>query len=102
MQGSRQDFGPRLGKVWPPWALLRYLEAIALLLGAKWGDLEGKLGYLEVMLKLSWAMLRYVLLKLYVRFCSAMLLVLHPEMLSRQQDQDFKKVFASYVGPIWV
>ena len=35
---------PRLGKVWPPWALLRYLEAIALLLGAKSGDVEGKLG----------------------------------------------------------
>ena len=29
-----------------------------MLLGAKLGDLEGKLGHREVMLKLSWAMLR--------------------------------------------
>ena len=29
-----------------------------MLLGAKLGDLEGKLGRREVMLKLSWAMLR--------------------------------------------
>ena len=41
-------------------ALLRYLEATAMLLGAKLGDLEGKLRYWEVMLKLSWAMLCYV------------------------------------------
>ena len=39
------------------------------------------------------------MLKLYVRFCSAMLLVLHLEMLS--PDQDFKWVSASYVGSIW-
>ena len=57
-------------------------------MGKVGGDLEGKLGYREVMLKLSWAMLCYVMLKLYVRFCSAMLLVLHPEMLSPQQDQE--------------
>ena len=44
------------GQVWPSWAP-RYLEATALLLAAKLGDLEGKLGYREVMLKLSWAML---------------------------------------------
>ena len=43
--------GPDWGQVWP--ALLRYLEATALLLAAKLGDLEGKLGYREVMLKLS-------------------------------------------------
>ena len=36
---------------------LAILEATALLLGAKLGDLEGKLGNREVMLKLSWAML---------------------------------------------
>ena len=41
------------------------------------------------------------MLKPYVRFCSAMLLVLHPEMLSPQQEQDFKWVSASYVGSIW-
>ena len=53
MQGSKQRFGPRLG---PSLAILgpaRYLEATALLL-------EGKLGYREVMLKLSWAMLCHV------------------------------------------
>ena len=38
------------------------------------------------------------MLKLYVRFCSAVLLVLHPDMVSPQQDQDFKLAFASYVG----
>ena len=47
----------------PSWALLRYLEATALLLRAKsaksWG-LEGKLSHREVMLKLSWAMLCHV------------------------------------------
>ena len=45
--------GPDWGQVWPSWALSRYLEATALLLAAKLGDLEGKLGYREVMLKLS-------------------------------------------------
>ena len=39
----------------------------------------------------------YVMLKLYVRFCSAMFLVL----LSPQQDQDFKWVSASDVASIW-
>ena len=53
-------FGPDRGQVWPSWALLRYLEATALLLAAKLGDLEGKLGYREVMLKLRWAMLCHV------------------------------------------
>ena len=52
--------GPGWGQVWPSWALLRYLEATALLLAAKLGDLEGKLAYREVMLKLSWAMLCHV------------------------------------------
>ena len=40
------------------------------------------------------------MLKLYVRFCSAKL-VLHPEMLSPQQDQDSQWVSASYVCSIW-
>ena len=52
--------GPDWGQVWPSWALLRYLEATALLLAVKLGDLEGKLGYREVMLKLSWATLCHV------------------------------------------
>ena len=60
MQGWKQHLGPDWGQVWPSWALLRYLEATALLLVAKLGDLEGKLGYREVMLKLSWAMLCHV------------------------------------------
>ena len=51
MQGWKQHFGPRLGPIWPSWALLRYLEATAMLLRAKLGDLEGKLGYREVMQK---------------------------------------------------
>ena len=49
-------------------AMLRYLGATALLLAAKLGDLEGKLGYRELMLKLSWAMLCYVML-CYVMLC---------------------------------
>ena len=53
--GLKQPFVLRLGS----WALLRYLEATAMLLGAKLGDLEGKLGHREVMLKQSW-MLCYV------------------------------------------
>ena len=57
MQGSKQHFGPRLG---PSLAILGPVKATALLLGEKLGDLEGKLGYREVMFKLSWAMLCYV------------------------------------------
>ena len=58
MQGSKQHFGPR----WRPslailGPVIRYLEATALLLAAKLGHLEGKLGYRGVMLELSWAML---------------------------------------------
>ena len=57
MQGWKQHFGPRSMPSWPSWTPLRCLEATAMLLGAKLGDLEGKLGHREVMLKLSWAML---------------------------------------------
>ena len=56
MQGSKQHFGPRLG---PSLAILgpaKASGATALLLAAKLGDLEGKLSYRGVMLKLSWAM----------------------------------------------
>ena len=42
-------FGPSLAI----FGLLGYLEVTAMLLGATLGDLEGKLGYREVMLKLS-------------------------------------------------
>ena len=86
--------GPDWGQVWPSWAL----EATAMLLGAKLGDLEGKLvsgGHVEA--KLGYVMM----LKLYFRLCWAMLLVLRPEMLSLQQGQDFKWVSASYVCSIW-
>ena len=58
--GRRIHLGVKC-KGWPDWgqtwALLRYLGATAMLLAAKLGDLAGKLGYREVMLKLSWAML---------------------------------------------
>ena len=66
MQGSRQRY---CGQVWPSWAAQLYF------LGARLGDFEGKLNYREVILKLSWAMLCHVEAILYVRFCSAMLLV---------------------------
>ena len=76
------------------WTMFRYLEATAVLLGAKFGDLVGRLGYREVilarswgqvlplcgaMLKLSWAMLLLGHVEC-VRFCSAMLLALRPKM----------------------
>ena len=91
--------GPDWGQAWPSWALLRYLEATALLLGAKSGDLEGKLGYREVMLKLSWAMLYYVeaicqiLLGHVVGFASRTAL--------SPAGPRFKWVSASYFGSIW-
>ena len=57
MQGSKQHFGPR-----PSLAVLGPVKVTASgsFGGAKLGDLEGKLGYWEVILKLSWAMLRHV------------------------------------------
>ena len=95
--------GPDWGQVWPSWALLRYLEATALLLAAKLGDLEGKLGYREVMLKLSWAMFCHVeAVKLYVRFCSAMLLVLHPEMLSPSRTKILSGFLPAMLAPLGV
>ena len=67
----------------------------------KLGDLEDKLGYREVMLKLRWAMLCHVEAICQILFGHVgMLVVLHPEMPSPQQDQDFKWVSASYVGSI--
>ena len=58
-------------------------------LGAKLGELEGKLGYREVVFKLSWA----ILFGHVVAFAS--------RNAFPQQDQDFKWVSASYVGSIW-
>ena len=58
-----------------------------MLLGAKL-DLEGKLGYQEVVFKLSWA----ILFGHAVAFASRNALP--------QQDQDFKWVSAGYVGSI--
>ena len=86
--------GPDWGLVWPSPFLLRYLEATALLLGGKLRDLEGKLGHREVMLKQGGPC--------YVETICQMLfghVVGFAEMLSPQQDQDFKWVSASYVGP---
>ena len=88
--------GPDWGQAWPSWALLRYLEAVALLLAAKLGNLQGKLGYRGVMLELSWVMSCYN--ELYVvQLCSCFCI----QKCSPQQDQDFKFVSASYVGSIW-
>ena len=69
-QDRSNILGPDWGQVWPSCALLRYLEATALLLAAKLGDLEVGLsgGQVEAF------ELRYVMLKLYVRFCSAKIL----------------------------
>ena len=74
--------GPRLG---PSLAILgsRYLE----------------LGHREVMLRLSWAMFCHVEV-MYFRFCSAMLLVLHPEMPSSEQDQNFKWFLPAMLAPL--
>ena len=47
----------KAGQIWPSWDLLRYLEATALLLGARSGDFEGKLSYREVVLKVSSAVM---------------------------------------------
>ena len=41
---------------WTSWALLRYLEATAIAFWAKLGDLEGKVGYQEVMFNLNLAL----------------------------------------------
>ena len=86
--GGQMQGGPDWGQVWPAWAVLRYLEATAMLLGAKLGDLEGKLGYREVVFKLSWAIL----------FGHVVAFAFRNALL--QQDQDFKWVSASYVGSI--
>ena len=86
-----EAFGPRLG---PSLATLGpvkvlYLEATAMLLGAKLGDLEGKLGCRGVVFKPSWG----ILLGHFVAFAA--------RNAFPQQDQDFKWVSASYAGSIW-
>ena len=78
--------------------LLRHLEATALLLAAKLGDLEGKLGYREVMLKLSRAMLCQVEAICQVLFGHVVGFASRNAL--PQQDQDFKWVSASHVGSI--
>ena len=82
------QIGAKFGHLW---ALLRYLEATAtaMLLEAKWGDLEGKLGYREVVFKPSWG----ILFGHVVAFAARNVLP--------QQDQDFKWVSASYAGSTW-
>ena len=88
MQGSR-------GQVWPSWALSKYLEATALLLGARLVDLEGKLSDRE----LSWAMLCHVEAICQILF--GHVLGFASRNAFPQQDQDFTWVSASYVGSIW-
>ena len=78
--------------------LLRHLEATALLLAAKLGDLEGKLGYREVMLKLSRAMLCQAEAICQVSFGHVVGFASRNAL--PQQDQDFKWVSASHVGSI--
>ena len=75
-----------LGQVWLSWALLRYLEATAMLLGSKLGDLEGKLGSGG---RPTWG----ILFGHFVAFAA--------RNAFPQQDQDFKWVSASYAGSIW-
>ena len=99
MQGWKQHFGPRSGPSWPSWALLSYPEATAMVLGAKLGDLEGKLGYREVMLKLSWAMLCYV--EAIGQIFFGHVVGFASWSASPQQDQDIEWVSASYVCSIW-
>ena len=82
MQGWKQRFGARLG---PSLAIL----GLAMLLEAKLGDLEGKLGYREVVFKPSGG----ILFGHFVAFA--------PRNALPRQDQDFKGVSASYAGSIW-
>ena len=60
-----------------------------MLLGAKLGDLESKLGYQEVVFKLNWA----ILLGHVVAFASKHALP--------QQDKGLKWLSASDVGSVW-
>ena len=86
------DWGPSLAIL----GLLRRLEATALLLAAKLGDLEGKLGDREVMLKLSRAMLCQVEATCQVLFSHVVGFA--PRNALPKQDQDFKWASASHVG----
>ena len=61
-----------------------------MLLGAKLGDLEGKLGYREVAFKPSWA------------FCSAILLLLQPEMLSPSRTKILSGFLQAMLAPFGV
>ena len=77
-----------LGELWTHWAQIGakfgHLGPCQGIWGS-WGQLRLSGGHVE-------AKLGDVMLKPYVRLCSAMFLVLRPEMLSLQQDQDFKWV----------
>ena len=83
MQGLKQPWAfwaPRLG---PSLAILDHVKVSGSYSSASWAKLE-----------LSQAMLGHV--RSYMSdFCWAMWLVLHPKMLSLQQDQNFKWVSAS-------
>ena len=84
IQGWKQHFGPILGpdwgQVWPPWALLRYLEATAILLGQSW-----------VVFKLSWAIL-----------FGHVVALLHPEMLSPSRTKILNGFLRAMLAPFGV
>ena len=85
---KHQDFKWIL--VWPSWALLRYLKATAMLLGAKLGDFEGKLGYRR-------SCSSYVGL-----FCSTVLLLLHPEIISPSRTKILSGFLRAMLAPCGV
>ena len=64
--------GPDWGQVWPFWALLSYLGGYCY---ASWGKVGGSVGL----------------------FCSAMLLLLHPEMLSPSRT----KILSGFLRAMW-
>ena len=98
---KRRDPGNILGPDWGPslaiLAQLRHLEATALLLAAKLGDFEGKLGYREVMLRLSRAMLCQVEALCQVLFGHVVGFASRNAL--PQQDQDFQVGFCQ---PCWL
>ena len=87
-----------LGPDWPSWPPLRHLEATALLLGAL-GDLVASWGIGRSCS--SYVGLCYDMLKLYVRFCSAMLLTLHPKMLPPSRTKIFEGFLRAMLVFIW-
>ena len=100
MQGSKQHFGPRLG---PSLAILGPVKVSGSYSTASWGKVGGSWGQVGLSGGHVEAKLGYVMLKLYVRFCSAMLLVLHPEMLPPSRTKILSGFLRAMlaVGSIW-